>query len=138
MLVEIKRFYRRAKVTIAEGDDSLTLREFLVAAEILQLFRPPLHGSGGLVAYGLPAPAAALEYPARYLFMFPRQSRHAVGRRITAMADDHGRLPDLRRTTRQRAACGAHGDPRPLGLHAGRVTSRSTTTVTRSRHSTAS
>ncbi len=69
MLVEIKRFYRRAQVTIAEGDDRLTLREFLVEAKFssyfIRHFMVPVVSS--VWSAGT---AAALDYPARYLFIF--------------------------------------------------------------------
>ena len=69
MLVEIKKFHRRAKVTIAQGDDGLTLREFLVqggfSAYFVRHFMVPLVSSVWSAAT-----TVALEYPARYLFMF--------------------------------------------------------------------
>ena len=69
MLVEIKRFHRLAKVTIAQGDDRLTLRDVLVqgrfSAYFTRHFIVPLVSSVWSAAT-----AAALEYPARYLFMF--------------------------------------------------------------------
>jgi uncharacterized protein len=69
MLVEIKKFYRRAKVTMAQGDDLLTLRDFLVQGRFsgyfVRHFMVPLVSS--VWSAGT---AAALEYPARYLFVF--------------------------------------------------------------------
>ena len=69
MLVEIKKFYRRARATIARGDDGLTLREFLVegrfSAYFVRHFMVPLVSSVWSAAT-----AVALEYPARYLFIF--------------------------------------------------------------------
>jgi predicted NAD/FAD-binding protein len=69
MLVEIKRFYRRAKVTIAQGDDGLTLRDFLVEGRFspyfVRHFIVPLVSSVWSASTEM-----ALEYPARYLFVF--------------------------------------------------------------------
>ncbi len=69
MLVEIKRFYSRAKATIAQGDNSLTLRDFLMEGRFspyfVRHFIVPVVSSvwsAGTVT--------ALEYPARYLFVF--------------------------------------------------------------------
>ncbi len=69
MLVEIKRFYGRAKATIAQGDDRLTLGDFLIEGRFSPYF--VRHFIVPVVSSVWSAgTATALEYPARYLFVF--------------------------------------------------------------------
>jgi predicted NAD/FAD-binding protein len=69
MLVEINRFHREAKAMIADGDDGLTLRQFLVNGGYSDYFTR--HFVVPIVASVWSAPTGvALEYPARYLFIF--------------------------------------------------------------------
>ena len=70
MLVEVKRFHRQAKAMVAEGDDQLTLRDFLTARRVLAPTSSDTSSSRSCRPCGLPPPGVALEYPARYLFVF--------------------------------------------------------------------
>jgi uncharacterized protein len=69
MLWEVRRFYRQAKQVIEGGDDGLTLREFLTSggytAYFVRHFMVPVVSCVWSAASGV-----ALEYPARYLFVF--------------------------------------------------------------------
>jgi predicted NAD/FAD-binding protein len=69
MLVQVKRFHRQARAMLAAGDDQLTLREFLAAGGFSPYFVRhyvvPVVSSVWSSATGV-----ALEYPARYLFVF--------------------------------------------------------------------
>jgi len=69
MLLEVKKFHRQAKAMVADGDDHLTLREFLTAGRFsryfVRHFVVPVVSSVWSAATGV-----ALEYPARYLFLF--------------------------------------------------------------------
>jgi predicted NAD/FAD-binding protein len=69
MLVEVKKFHRQAKEMVAAGDDDLTLREFLSAGGFspyfVRHFVVPVVSSVWSASTGV-----ALEYPARYLFVF--------------------------------------------------------------------
>jgi uncharacterized protein len=69
LLVEVKRFHRQAKAMVADGDDGLTLRAFLAAGGFslyfVRHFVVPVVSSVWSAATGV-----ALEYPARYLFLF--------------------------------------------------------------------
>jgi predicted NAD/FAD-binding protein len=69
MLVEVKRFHRDAQQALTRGDDALTLRRFLAAgrysAYFVQHFIVPL-----VSCVWSTSQAAALDYPARYLFSF--------------------------------------------------------------------
>jgi predicted NAD/FAD-binding protein/DUF1365 family protein len=70
MLAEVPRFHRRARALLAQGAaDDRTLRDFLVAGDFSPYFRR--HFMEPLVAAVWSCdPAAALDYPARYLFEF--------------------------------------------------------------------
>jgi predicted NAD/FAD-binding protein len=69
MLVEVKRFHRRAKRVLADGSDELTLREFLAAGGFSSYF--VRHFMVPVVScVWSAAPDVALAYPARYLFRF--------------------------------------------------------------------
>jgi predicted NAD/FAD-binding protein len=69
MLVEVKKFHRQAKGMVAAGDDHLTLREFLRAGGFspyfVRHFVVPVVSSVWSASTGV-----ALDYPARYLFIF--------------------------------------------------------------------
>ena len=69
MLAQVKRFYRRAKEMVAAGDDQLTLRDFLsdggFSPYFVRHFVVPVVSSVWSASTGV-----ALEYPARYLFVF--------------------------------------------------------------------
>jgi predicted NAD/FAD-binding protein len=69
MLAQVKRFYRRAKEMVAAGDDQLTLRDFLsdggFSPYFVSHFVVPVVSSVWSASTGV-----ALEYPARYLFVF--------------------------------------------------------------------
>jgi uncharacterized protein len=69
MLVEVKRFHRRAHNVLMGGDDTLTLGQFLVAGGFspyfVQHFVVPL-----VACVWSTSQRAALGYPARYLFAF--------------------------------------------------------------------
>jgi predicted NAD/FAD-binding protein len=69
MLFEVGRFYRQAKAVIAAGDDGLTLRAFLAHGGFSDYF--VRHFVVPVVSCVWSAATdAALEYPARYLFVF--------------------------------------------------------------------
>ncbi len=69
MLFEIRRFYHEAKVVVTDGDDALTLREFLAQGGYSDYFVS--HFIVPVVSCVWSAGAGpALEYPARYLFVF--------------------------------------------------------------------
>jgi predicted NAD/FAD-binding protein len=71
MLVEVKRFHRRAYAVLASEGDSLTLTQFLRAGRFSAYFES--HFLTPLVAAVWScAPTAAGEYPAKYLFTFLR------------------------------------------------------------------
>lgn len=69
MLAQVKRFHRQARAMVAAEDDQLTLREFLAAGGFspyfVRHFVVPVVSSVWSSATGV-----ALEYPARYLFVF--------------------------------------------------------------------
>ena len=69
LLAQIHRFHRQARMTLAQGDDLLSLGEFLergnYADYFVAHFVVPMVSSVWSVAPGL-----ALRYPARYLFTF--------------------------------------------------------------------
>jgi uncharacterized protein len=69
MLLEIRKFYRQAKAVVKGGDDDLTLRAFLdqggYSRYFVHHFMVPVVSCIWSAAAG-----AALEYPARYLFVF--------------------------------------------------------------------
>jgi uncharacterized protein len=69
MLVEVKRFHRQAKEMVAAGNDTLTLRDFLLSGGFSTYFVRhyvvPVVSSVWSASTGV-----ALEYPARYLFVF--------------------------------------------------------------------
>jgi uncharacterized protein len=69
MLLEVGRFYRRAKAVITDGDDGLTLRSFLAEGRFSDYF--VRHFIVPVVScVWSAATTTALEYPARYLFIF--------------------------------------------------------------------
>jgi predicted NAD/FAD-binding protein len=69
MLLEIGRFHRRAKEVVVDGDDGITLRSFLTAGGFSNYF--VRHFMVPVVSCVWSAPTGiALEYPARYLFVF--------------------------------------------------------------------
>jgi predicted NAD/FAD-binding protein len=69
MLVEVKRFHRRARRLLDAGDDDLTLGEFLRTGRFSRYFEQ--HFLVPLVSCVWScAPRTALVYPARYLFRF--------------------------------------------------------------------
>ena len=77
------------------------------------------------------ATGSGLGVPGSLPLHLPRESRHAVGHGFTAMANDHGRLAGLRRTARQGAPRGAHGNSRPFRLQESQAAaSRYTMTAT--------
>jgi len=69
MLSEVRRFHRQAREVVASGDDAVTLRAFLTAggfsSYFVRHFMVPVVSSVWSAATGV-----ALEYPARYLFVF--------------------------------------------------------------------
>jgi predicted NAD/FAD-binding protein len=69
LLWEVRRFHREAKASIAEGNDGLTLGEFLSQGRysdyFVRHFVIPVVSCVWSAATGV-----ALEYPARYLFIF--------------------------------------------------------------------
>jgi uncharacterized protein len=69
MLMEVKRFHRQAKEMVTAGDDHLTLGQFLCAGGFspyfVRHFVVPVVSSVWSASTGV-----ALEYPARYLFVF--------------------------------------------------------------------
>ncbi|MFI5047257.1 MAG: NAD(P)/FAD-dependent oxidoreductase [Acidimicrobiia bacterium] len=72
MLVEVKRFHRRARQQLQEpptGDDSVTLRDFLAAGRFSPYFVRHFMVPVVSCVWSCPPPTA-LEYPARYLFHF--------------------------------------------------------------------
>lgn len=69
MLVEVKKFHRRAESVLASGDDTLTLGQFLTNGRFSTYFNQ--HFMVPLVAcVWSTSQEAALGYPARYLFSF--------------------------------------------------------------------
>lgn len=69
LLGEVTRFHRNARRTLEAGDNSLTLREFLVQGDFSAYFTS--HFMVPVVsAVWSTAPAVALDYPASYLFAF--------------------------------------------------------------------
>jgi uncharacterized protein len=69
MLAQVKRFHRQARAMVAAGDDRLTLREFLAVGGFSPYFIR--HFAVPVVSSVWSSPAGvALEYPARYLFVF--------------------------------------------------------------------
>jgi predicted NAD/FAD-binding protein len=69
MLGEVRKFYRQAKLAITRGDDGLTLRSFLVLGGYSKYF--VRHFVVPVVSCVWSAGAGvALDYPARYLFIF--------------------------------------------------------------------
>jgi uncharacterized protein len=69
LLAQVKRFYRSARAVLHQGDDDLSLREFLDAGGFSDYFAS--HFMVPIVAcVWSVAPGVALEYPARYLFTF--------------------------------------------------------------------
>jgi predicted NAD/FAD-binding protein len=69
MLVEVKKFHRRAEQVLADGNDDLTLGEFLTEGGFSTYFNQ--HFMVPLVAcVWSTSQEAALSYPARYLFSF--------------------------------------------------------------------
>jgi len=69
MLAEIKKFYRQARITIARGDDGLTLHAFLARGGYSNYF--VRHFVVPVVSCVWSAGTkVALDYPARYLFVF--------------------------------------------------------------------
>ena len=85
---------------VAEGDDDLTLRDFLTAGGFsryfVRHFVVPVVSSVWSAATGV-----ALEYPARYLFVFLDNHGMLSVTGSPAVADDQWRLPRLRRADRQ-------------------------------------
>jgi predicted NAD/FAD-binding protein len=69
MLLEVKQFHRHAHRVLAAGDDSLTLRDFLVdggySAYFIAHFMVPV-----VSCVWSTSPDQAQDYPARYLFAF--------------------------------------------------------------------
>jgi predicted NAD/FAD-binding protein len=69
MLMEVKKFHRQAKEMVAAGSDDLTLRDFLVdggfSTYFVRHYVVPVVSSVWSASTGV-----ALEYPARYLFVF--------------------------------------------------------------------
>jgi predicted NAD/FAD-binding protein len=69
MLVEVRRFHRLARAAIAEHDDRITLRRFLThnrfSGYFVRHFVVPVVSCVWSASTGV-----ALEYPARYLFVF--------------------------------------------------------------------
>jgi predicted NAD/FAD-binding protein len=69
MLLEVRRFHRLARAMIATGDDSITLRSFLRQHDFSSYFERhfvvPVVSCVWSASTGI-----ALEYPARYLFVF--------------------------------------------------------------------
>ena len=69
MLIEVRRFHRRARSVLAQASDELTLHDFLLAGRLPRLLHSPLHGAHGLLGLvGVTRDRVA--YPARYLFAF--------------------------------------------------------------------
>ena len=69
MLLEVKRFHRRARSVLTQASDELTLGEFLRAGRLLRLLHP--HFMVPMVScVWSTSQQAALGYPARYLFSF--------------------------------------------------------------------
>ena len=113
MLVEVKRFHRQAKAMVADGDDHLTLREFLTARRVLALLRPPLCRPGRVLRV-VCRHRRGVGVPRSVSLRIPRQPWHAVDHRIAGVADNQWRFTLVRRPDRQDAACGAHRDSRTL------------------------
>jgi predicted NAD/FAD-binding protein len=69
MLAEVKKFHRNAEAVLADGDDGLTLGQFLIDGKFSTYFNQ--HFMVPLVAcVWSTSQATALSYPARYLFSF--------------------------------------------------------------------
>jgi predicted NAD/FAD-binding protein len=69
LLTQVKRFYRTARHLLAQGDDDLSLGEFLVREGFSDYFTT--HFMVPIVScVWSAAPGLALQYPARYLFTF--------------------------------------------------------------------
>jgi uncharacterized protein len=69
MLTEVVRFHRRARQLLADGDDSLTLSQFLAQGHFSAYFAAHFV-TPVVAAVWSCAPSTAGEYPARYLFTF--------------------------------------------------------------------
>jgi predicted NAD/FAD-binding protein len=69
MLIEVRRFHRRARSVLTQASDELTLRDFLLAGGFSDYF--VAHFMVPMVSSVWSAsPGTALSYPARYLFAF--------------------------------------------------------------------
>ena len=69
MLIEVRRFHRRARGVLTQASDELTLRDFLLAGGFSDYF--VAHFMVPMVSSVWSAsPGTALSYPARYLFAF--------------------------------------------------------------------
>jgi uncharacterized protein len=69
LLTQVKRFHRRARNVVAQGDDDLSLGEFLDRGGFSDYFTSHFMVPIVSCVWSV-APDVALQYPARYLFIF--------------------------------------------------------------------
>ena len=112
MLIEVRRFHRRARQRPDPGQRRTDPRRLPGLGRLLRLLRSPLHGAHGLLGLvGVTRDSAVL--PGPLPLCLPRQPRDAVDHRLSRVAHGHRRLAYLRGKGGQAPQRGRHRHPGP-------------------------
>ena len=114
MLLQVKRFHRRASAFLRTTDDEdlTTYGEFLDARGVQRATSSPTTPCRSSRACGPPARETALDYPARYLFRFLEHHGMLTGRRLPAVVTVVGGSRTYVERARRAAARGARRSTR--------------------------